>query len=101
MTDTQTLVISLTKSLPDSAQDYTLYLDNLFTNIPLATALGKLSIGVMGTIQANAAGLPLSLVQLKQAKESLKWGHLETATAEQAVCFLWQDNAWVLGMIII
>jgi len=55
----------------------------------------------MGTTQANASGLPLSLVQLKQAKESLKWGHLETATAEQAVCFLWQDNARVLGMIII
>ena len=50
MTDTQTLVISLAKSLPNSAtQDYILYLDNLFTNVPLANALGQLGIGVMGT----------------------------------------------------
>ena len=101
LADTQALVISLAKSLLDPAIGYILYLDNLFTNIPLATALGQLGIGVMGTTRANASGLPLSLVQLKQAKESLKWGHLETATAEQAVCFLWQDNARVLGMIII
>jgi len=40
MTDTQTLVISLAKSLPNSAaQDYILYLDNLFNNIFLAEAL--------------------------------------------------------------
>ena len=41
MADTQTLVISLAKSLPDlTVQDYILYLDNLFTNIPLIDALG-------------------------------------------------------------
>jgi Transposase IS4 len=49
LADTQTLVISLAKSLLDSAIGYTLYLDNLFTNIPLATALGQLGIGVIGT----------------------------------------------------
>ncbi len=31
MADTQALVMSLAKSLPNPAQDYTLYLDNLFT----------------------------------------------------------------------
>jgi len=40
MADTQALVISLAKSLPDpETQDYILYLDNLFNNIPLANAL--------------------------------------------------------------
>ena len=40
MADTQALVISLAKSLPDpETQDYILYLDNLFTNIPLANVL--------------------------------------------------------------
>ena len=73
MADTQTLVISLAKSLPDSAyQDYTLYLDNLFNNVPLADALAQLKIGVMGTARVNAIELPLSLVQLKNSKESLK-----------------------------
>jgi hypothetical protein len=62
MADTQALVISLAKSLPDPAQGYTLYLDNLFNNILLAHALAQLEIGVMGTARVNAIGLPLSLV---------------------------------------
>ena len=49
MADTQTLVMSLAKSLPNPAQGYTLYLDNLFTNGPLTKALRRLGIGVMGT----------------------------------------------------
>ena len=50
MADTQALVISLAKSLPDpETQGYMLYLDNLFTNIPLADVLAQLKIGVMGT----------------------------------------------------
>src|SRR5436190_14855429 len=82
MADTQALVISLAKSLPDlTVQDYILYLDNLFTNIPLADALGQLGIGVMRTTRIKASGFLLSLIQLKQAKKPLKWGHLETAIA--------------------
>jgi len=50
MGDTQALVISLARSLPDPAIGYTLYLDNLFPNSPLVTALGQLGIGVMGTV---------------------------------------------------
>jgi hypothetical protein len=46
LADTQALVISLAESLPER-QGYTLYLDNLFTNVPLANALGELGIGVM------------------------------------------------------
>ena len=61
MADTQALVISLAKSLPEPTQGYTLYLDNLFTNVPLANTLGALSIGVMGTTRAKALGLPLRL----------------------------------------
>jgi hypothetical protein len=118
MADTQALVISLAKSLPDpESQDYILYLDNLFNNIPLAHALAQLKIGVMGTARLNAIGLPLSLVQLKNSKKSLKWGHLNTAIATsyqlkirpgvyktQSVvpinCGLWQDNNQVLGKIL-
>ena len=73
MADTQALVISLAKSLPDPPViGYTLYLDNLFPNIPLAKALGELDIGIMGTVRVNALGFPLELVWLKQAKQSLK-----------------------------
>ena len=72
MADTQALIISLAKSLSNPTIDYTLYLDNLFGNIPLATALGKLGIGVMRTARITALGFPLSLIQLKKAKGSLK-----------------------------
>jgi hypothetical protein len=59
----------------------------------------------------NASKLSLSLIQLKHAKESLKWEHLETVIASASSsavqsasainCFLWQDNNQVLDKIII
>ena len=72
MADTQALVLALAKSLPDPAIGYTLYLDNLFPSIPLATALEQLDIEVMTTAQVNILELSLSLIQLKKVKESLK-----------------------------
>ncbi len=73
MADTQALVISLAKSLSNSAaQDYILYINNLFINSLLAKALSQLDIGVMGTTRVKALGLSLTIRQLKQAKESLK-----------------------------
>ena len=49
MTDIQILVMFLTKSLSNSAQDYILYLDNLFINDSLAKTLKKLDIEIMKT----------------------------------------------------
>jgi len=72
MTDTQTLIMSLAKNLSESAQDYILYLDNLFINLSLATALEQLDIEVMKTVQVNALDLSKEIIQLKYAKESLK-----------------------------
>ena len=50
MTDTQALVISLAKSLPEPTRGYILYLDNLFPNISLAKALEMLGIEIMSTV---------------------------------------------------
>ena len=50
MTDTQTLVIFLAKSLSNlAAQDYILYINNLFINDLLAKTLSQLDIEIMGT----------------------------------------------------
>jgi hypothetical protein len=49
MTNNQALVMGLAKRLLEPARSYTLYLDNLFTNVPLANALIELNIGVKGT----------------------------------------------------
>jgi len=100
MINIQALVISLAKSLSNPAQDYILYLDNLFINGLLAKALGQLDIGIMEITQVNASELLLSLILLKHAKESLKWGHLKTVIVKNILYFLWQDNNRVLGMII-
>ena len=99
--NTQALVLSLAKSLPDPVKGYTLYLDNLFPSIPLAVALGKLGIGVMSTARLNTLGLPSSLIELKRGKEVLKWGHLRIAIIKHILYFLWQDNNRVLGKIIV
>ncbi len=64
--------MSLIKSLSESAQDFILYLDNLFINLSLATALKQLNIEIMRTVQVNALDLLKEIVQLKYAKESLK-----------------------------
>ena len=72
MTDTQILVMSLTKSLLNSAQDYILYLDNFFINDSLAKTLRKLDIKIIKTTQIKALELSLTIRQLKYVKESLK-----------------------------
>ncbi len=50
MTDTQTLVMTLAKSLLNLTQDYILYLDNLFINDLLAKTLRQLDIEIMRII---------------------------------------------------
>jgi hypothetical protein len=62
----------LAKSLSNLAQDYILYLDNLFTNSLLTKTLEQLNIEAVRTTQVNASELSSSLIQLKHAKESLK-----------------------------
>ncbi len=101
MTDTQTLILSLAKSLSDSAKSYTLYLDNLFSSIFLAVALRKLDIEVMSTAQINTSELSSSLIQLKHSKEILEWEHLRVTIIKRILYFLWQDNNQMLDMIIV
>ena len=71
MIDIQTLVLFLAKSLSDSVQNYTLYLDNLFSNISLAVELEKLDIEIMSTARVSTKELSSSLIELKHAKEIL------------------------------
>ena len=72
MADTQALVLSLAKSLPDPIKGYTLYLNNLFSSIPLAIELEKLDIKVINTARLTTLELPSSLIQLKRGKEVLE-----------------------------
>jgi hypothetical protein len=62
MTDIQTLVLSLAKSLLNPAKDYILYLDNLFSSISLTVVLGKLDIEIINIAQVNTLKLSSSLI---------------------------------------
>ena len=77
---------------------YILYLDNLFINILLVNALRQLDIEIMRIMQVNALELSLSLIQLKHAKESLKWEYLKTVIVDNILYFLWQDNNQILSI---
>ena len=83
------------------AQDYILYLDNFFINDFLAKTLRQLDIEIMRTTWVKALKLSLTIKQLKQAKESLKWEYLKIVIVDNILYFLWQDNNWVLSIITV
>lgn len=56
--ETQRMIMRLALTLPASTHDFILYLDNLFTSLPLAKALKEASIGVTGTTRKNTKGTP-------------------------------------------
>ena len=62
MVNTQTLILSLAKSLSNLVKNYTLYLNNLFSSIPLAIKLGKLSIEIINIAQLTTLRLSSSLI---------------------------------------
>src|SRR5436305_9233308 len=54
MSETSSTVLSLAKSLPYRHYTFTIFMDNLFTNIPLYSRLRKLGIGACGTARQIA-----------------------------------------------
>ena len=61
MINIQILIIFLVKSLLNSAQNYTLYFDNLFINDFLAKILSQLNIEIMNITQVKALELSLTI----------------------------------------
>jgi len=62
MVNTQTLILSLAKSLSNLVKNYTLYLNNLFSSISLVIKLGKLSIEIINIAQLTTLRLSSSLI---------------------------------------
>jgi hypothetical protein len=60
-------------TLPINEFDFTFYLDNLFTSVPLAQALKDASIGMTGTIRKNSKGIPQWILNLKQKNREFVW----------------------------
>ena len=71
--ETQRLIMRLACTLPTNELDFTLYLDNLFTSVPLAQALKDASIGMTGTTRKNSKGIPQWMLDLKQKNREFVW----------------------------
>jgi hypothetical protein len=74
----------------------TVFLDNLFLNIPVAHALLALGIGVTGTTRKTAAGIPRILTDVKDLKQAIRYGGILAIEVDNVLCFAWQDNNVVL-----
>ena len=82
----------------DPHTKYTIFMDNLFLNVPIVHQLLNMGIGCTGTIRKSAAGLPIELLSKLTEKSSLQWGEHIAVLAGKALCFIWQDNNAVLGI---
>lgn len=98
LSPTSSTVIQLAQSLPYQIHRFDIYMDNLFTNLPLFIALrDNFGIGAAGTTRVNSAGFPDVLkVEKSESKSVLEWGHLSrTVTIGGILALVWQDNSTV------
>lgn len=77
---------------------YMVFLDNLFLTVELAHTLLQIGIGVMGTTRKNRDGFPQRFLDAKQSDAQFTYGSCSTEVVDHCLCFLWQDNAKVLGI---
>jgi hypothetical protein len=97
--ETQRIIMRLALALPADSLNYILYLDNLFTSLPLAKALKEASIGMTGTTRKNTKETPPWLLELKQKNKELVWNSALDKIVKGILIFLWQDNNAVIGKL--
>lgn len=107
LTMTGSMVLQLIQQgLPSHRNNYTVYMDNYFTTIPLFDRLRQLGIGACGTTRPNASKklFPKALSLLKDSKKSQPWNTLYAAPAgpdsdiDSVLCIAWQDNNIVTAL---
>jgi hypothetical protein len=84
LTLTGSMVVQLAQEgLPSQRNQYTIYMDNYFTTIPLLNHLRQLGIGACGTTRPNASKklFPKALRALKDSKRQQRWNSLYAAPA--------------------
>jgi hypothetical protein len=82
----------------EPGQKYVVFLDNLFLTVELAHTLLQIGVGVMGTTRKNRDGFPQRFLDAKQSDAQFTYGSCSTEVVDHCLCFLWQDNAKVLGI---
>lgn len=79
-------------------QNYVAFLDNLFLTLSLAHTLLQIGVGVMGTTRKNHKDFPARFLDAKDSRTQMTYGSCATEVINHALCFLWQDNAGVIGI---
>jgi hypothetical protein len=74
------------------------FLDNLFLTLALAHTLLQIGVGVMGTTRKNHKEFPKRFIDAKLSDTQFSYGSCATEVVNHALCFLWQDNAAVIGI---
>jgi hypothetical protein len=97
---TYQVVQSLCQELQDkdSSTKKVVFLDNLFLTIALAHTLLYIGIGVMGTTRKNHREFPQRFIAAKLSNSQFAYGSCSTEVIDHCLCFLWQDNAPVIGI---
>jgi hypothetical protein len=65
------------------------FLDNLFLNVPVAYALQKIGVGVMGTTRKNAKEVLEALLKLKELGTPLVYGGYIAEIISNTLCVAW------------
>lgn len=114
---TQSMVYQLAQLLPQG-QPHVIYMDNLFTRVPLLRKLREIEIGACGTTRRHLE-FPLFLLDLKETcSKHLEWNTIAAIIVRKRVrikkendesesesdskdpgvlCFAWQDNNTVIA----
>lgn len=93
-----TPLVTMLDSLPEAVKNlpYQIYIDNLFTGLPLLTHLRKLGCGTTGTMRVNRIPDDCPLTDKKLFK-NFERGHFESKICKNNAVMMvrWNDNAVV------
>lgn len=82
----------------DPGTNRLVFLDNLFLTRSLAHTLLNIGVGVMGTTRKNHLDFPREFLDVKLSDANFTYGSCSTKVLDRCLCFLWQDNAPVIGI---
>jgi hypothetical protein len=64
----------------------------------MAIAQATAPVGVMGTTRKNKPGFPQRFIDAKQLDTQFTYVSCSIEVVDHCLCFLWQDNAPVIGI---
>jgi hypothetical protein len=98
LTITTTGVLTLALNLPYKDYPFTIFMDNLFTTLPLFSTLRSYGIGACGTVYADRfLGHFAEETLEKNNSKMLQWGEIQTVTEcpngnNPVLLIIWQDQ---------